>query len=91
MKLRETKTVINNNNNNKYKALVWAGVPQCLARDWMTGRSRFDPRQRQKEFFSSLCVQTGSGAHRASYSMGTGGPFPGEKRGRGVTLATHPI
>jgi hypothetical protein len=27
-------------------------------------------------FSSSLCVQTGSGAHPASYSMGTGGSFP---------------
>jgi len=23
--------------------------------------------------------------------MGTGGPFPGAKRGQGVTLTTHPI
>jgi len=23
--------------------------------------------------------------------MGTAGPFPGAKRGRGVTLTTHPI
>jgi hypothetical protein len=30
-----------------------------------------------KDFSSSLCVQTGSGAHPASYTMGTGGPFPG--------------
>jgi hypothetical protein len=29
-----------------------------------------------KEFSSSLCVQTGSGAHPASCTMGTGGPFP---------------
>jgi hypothetical protein len=29
-----------------------------------------------KNFFSSLCVQTGSEAHPASYSMGTGGSFP---------------
>jgi hypothetical protein len=28
---------------------------------------------------SSLCVQTGSGAHPASHPMGTGGPFPGGK------------
>jgi hypothetical protein len=28
---------------------------------------------------SSLCVQTGSGAHPASCTMGTGGPFPGDK------------
>jgi hypothetical protein len=28
---------------------------------------------------SSLCVQTGSGAHPASCTMGTAGPFPGGK------------
>jgi hypothetical protein len=32
-----------------------------------------------KDFSSILCVQIGSGAHRASYTMGTGGPFPGVK------------
>jgi hypothetical protein len=42
-----------------------------------------------KDFCSNLCVQTGSEAHPASCTMGTGGPFPGAKRGRGVTLTTH--
>jgi hypothetical protein len=51
----------------------------CLATDWTTGLSRFDPRQRRKDFSSSLCVQTGFGAHPASCTMGTGGPFPGGK------------
>jgi hypothetical protein len=32
-----------------------------------------------KEFSSILCVQTGSGAHPASCTMGTEGPFPGAK------------
>jgi hypothetical protein len=32
-----------------------------------------------KDFCSILSVQTGSGAHPASYPMGTGGPFPGGK------------
>jgi hypothetical protein len=32
-----------------------------------------------KDFSSNLCVQTGSGAHSASCTMGTGGPFPGGK------------
>jgi hypothetical protein len=32
-----------------------------------------------KDFFSNLCVQTGSGAHPASCTMGTGGSFPGGK------------
>jgi hypothetical protein len=44
-----------------------------------------------EDFFSSFCVQTGSGAHPTSCTMGTGGPFPGGKRSRGVTLTTHPI
>jgi len=35
-------------------------------------------------------VQTGSGAHPASCTMGTG-PFPGIKWDRGVLLTTHPL
>jgi hypothetical protein len=41
-----------------------------------------------KDFSSNLCVQTGSEAHPASCTMGTGDPFPGIKSGRGVTLTT---
>jgi hypothetical protein len=52
---------------------------------WTTGRSRFVPRRRRKDFSCSLCVQTVSGAHPASCTMSTGGSFP-----RGVTLNTHP-
>jgi hypothetical protein len=32
-----------------------------------------------KDFSFSFCVQTGSVAHPASCTMGTGGPFPGAK------------
>jgi hypothetical protein len=32
-----------------------------------------------KDSSSSLCVQTGSGAHPASCTVGTGAPFPGGK------------
>jgi hypothetical protein len=32
-----------------------------------------------EDFSSSPCVQTGSGAHPASYPMGTRGPYPGCK------------
>jgi hypothetical protein len=45
---------------------------------------------RTQEFLSTPCVQTGSEAHPASYTIGTGFLFPGVKRGRGVTLTTHP-
>jgi hypothetical protein len=44
-----------------------------------------------ENFSSDLCVQTGSGAHPASYTMGTGALSPGVKRGRGVMLTTHPF
>jgi hypothetical protein len=39
-----------------------------------------------KDFSSSLCLQTGSGAHPGSCTMGTGGPFPGgiARPGRGA-------
>jgi hypothetical protein len=45
--------------------------------DWMTTgvRSPMDA----ENFYSSLCVQTDSGANPASYLMGTGGSFPGGK------------
>jgi hypothetical protein len=71
---------------------VGAGVAQsvwCLTTNW-TARIR-SPTE-AKEFSSSLCVQTDSGAHPSSCPMGTGGPFPGEKeRFQGVTLITHPM
>jgi hypothetical protein len=43
-----------------------------------------------KDFSSNLCVQTGSEVHPASCTMGTGDSSLGTKRGRGVTLTTHP-
>jgi hypothetical protein len=42
-----------------------------------------------KDFSSSLCVQTGSGAHSASCAMGTGGPFPGGVKARSGHDADH--
>jgi hypothetical protein len=73
---------------------LWAGVAQlvlCLTTDWTNGRSRFDPRHRQKSSSSSLCVQTGSRAHPASCTMGTVGRFPGGKArpGRGTDHWPH--
>jgi hypothetical protein len=43
-----------------------------------------------RDFSSSLCVQTGSGAHPASCTVGTGVLSPRLKRGRSVTLTTYP-
>jgi hypothetical protein len=66
---------------------VWEPLVWCLDyrpddRVWIPGRSKI--------FSCRLCVQTSSGAHPASFPMGTGCPFPRVKRGRGVTLTTHP-
>jgi hypothetical protein len=36
-----------------------------------------------RDFFSNLCVQTGSGAHPASCTTGTRDTFPGGKEGPG--------
>jgi hypothetical protein len=38
----------------------------------------------EKDFSSNICVQTGSGAHPASCTMGTGEPFPGGKSAAGA-------
>jgi hypothetical protein len=60
----------------------------CLTTDWMT---RVRSPTEAKDSSSSLCVQTSSEAHSASYPMVTGCPFQGVKRGRCLTLTTKPI
>jgi hypothetical protein len=46
---------------------------QCPTTDWTAGvRSPTEA----EDFSSNLCVQTGSGAHPPSCTMGTGGYFP---------------
>jgi hypothetical protein len=53
-----------------------AQAVKCLTTGWMIGI--WSPTGAE-DFSSSPCVQTGSGAHPASCTMGTGGPFPGGK------------
>jgi hypothetical protein len=48
-----------------------------LTTDWTTGAKS---PSGAKDFSSSLCVQTSSEAHPASYPMGTGSLSPGVKR-----------
>jgi hypothetical protein len=43
-----------------------------MTTDWVTG-----VRSPAEDFSSSVCVQTSSEAHPASYPVGTRGPFPG--------------
>jgi hypothetical protein len=44
-----------------------------------------------KDFSSKLCVQTGSEAHPASCTMGTGGPFPWGKARPGRDTDHSPL
>jgi hypothetical protein len=61
---------------------------KCLTTNWTTGILYL---AETKEFSFSLRVRASSEAYPDSYPVGTRGPFPGVKRGRGVTLTTHPI
>jgi hypothetical protein len=60
---------------------------QCLTTDRTIGDR--SPAE-EKDLSSSICVQTSSGPHPASYPVGTGVFSPRVKRGRSVTLTTHP-
>jgi hypothetical protein len=53
-----------------------SSVSIVLTTDWTAGvRSPTEA----EDFSSNLCVQTGSGAHPVSCTMGTGGCLPGGK------------
>jgi hypothetical protein len=58
---------------------ITAGIAQSvkrLAMGWTIDRSEFE-FQNGQEFALLHIVQTGSGAHTASYPISTGGSFPG--------------
>jgi hypothetical protein len=65
-----TAATTNNNNNNG------AGLAQQRATGWTAG-VRFSVGARDFSLLHS--VETASGAHPASYLMGTGGLFPWDK------------
>jgi hypothetical protein len=46
---------------------------------WSRWHLSFEATDETASLNKLMCVQTGSGAHPASYPMGTGGPFPGGK------------
>jgi hypothetical protein len=72
----------------KIKDMIIYMSVQCLTTDWFIGLR--SPAEAKGLFLYPLCPD-GSGAHSASCTMGTGGPSPGVKRGRSVTLITHPL
>jgi hypothetical protein len=68
---------------------------QVLKKNWgssvsTVGDFRLDDGIWTRYFSSTLCVQTGCGAHPASRPKATGNPFSGCKLGRRVMLTTRP-
>jgi hypothetical protein len=62
--------------------VLGAGLAQAVGLDDRAIGVRFPAGA--KDFSCNLCVQTGSGAHPASCTTGTGGPFPGGKSAAGA-------
>jgi hypothetical protein len=80
-------------NNSCNYALRWSRVAQsvqCLATGWTTGRSRFDPRQRQRIFPLASLSRPGLRPTQPPVQWVPGVLSPGLKRGRDVTLTTQP-
>jgi hypothetical protein len=63
---------------------------QCLTTGWTTGRSGFDPRQGKRIFPLSSVSRPALGPTQPPVQWVPGVFSPGVKRGRGVTLTTHP-
>jgi hypothetical protein len=73
--------------------MTGAGIAQAvqrLATGWTTGRSSFDPRQGQRVFPLSSVSRPALGPTQPPVQWVPGVLSPGLKRGRGVTLTTHP-
>jgi hypothetical protein len=64
---------------------------KCLAIDWTTGRAGFDPRQRQRIFPVASVSKPAVRPTQLLVQRVPGVLSAGIKRGRGVTMTTHPI
>jgi hypothetical protein len=67
-----------------------AQAVQCLATGWTTVRSVFDSRQGQRIFPVSSVSRPALGPTQPPVQWVQGVLSPGVKRGRNVTLTTHP-
>jgi hypothetical protein len=86
---------VNKGTFQNFKSLSLVQLTAYYNLDSIVGDYRLDERGsisgRGNGFFSSSCVLTSSEKHPASYPIDTGNAFPETKRGRGVTLTTHPV
>jgi hypothetical protein len=62
----------------------------ALLTDWTTGRSRFDPQQRQRVFLLASVSRPALMPTQSPVQWVQAVLSSGVKRGRGVTLTTHP-
>jgi hypothetical protein len=85
LKYQSEAWVLDFRSTDRRRVPVGAGVAQCSI--WLqTGRQGFDPRQR---IFPLASVFRQALVAPSLLSNGYGGPLPGVKRGRRVTLTTH--
>jgi hypothetical protein len=75
---------------SKYCIFLSTSSVSCLTTDWTTGVQSTLQLHLQR-IFPLASLHTGSGAHLASYPMGTGGPLPGSKAwtGRDADYSPH--
>jgi hypothetical protein len=86
-KVRDEYDVVDTVHGNREPG---SSVSTCLATGWTTGRSRFDPRQRQRIFPLTSVSRPTLGPTQPPVQWVPWALSPGLKRGRGVTLTTHP-
>jgi hypothetical protein len=76
--------------SNDIKGAAVAQAVECLTTGWTIGRSRFDPQQGHRIFLLAPASRPALGPTQPHIQWVPGVLSPGVKRGRGVTLTTHP-
>jgi hypothetical protein len=94
VKLRKTKIISNTDDHHTESFIFkcmwsWARIAQWYSTRLQVGWSGLQVLAGAGNFSLCHCVQTGSGAHTASYPMDTRGSFPGGVKQLRCELTTH--